>query len=227
MLTSKESKTFFDFIDKVSLEELSPPSPPAKLPEDYPFPSIAKHFNNYIDMIITHQNQKLTIVVGIYDQMVCIAERVSRLLLEPGVNEIWRSLYVINHAAMERFIFTLFSIERDYYHALGLIQKQQNEKMCYEKVIEQAQKLRDIMEEYECHYYGHMLQDNHFDLMDTLNDFIKKSETSLADFEPNTPQSIFCKLWPLSRKTQNEDALRVFFIRKIYLSFKRLNLMSH
>ena len=171
----------------------------------------------YLKKLRSHEN------FDRYAYFVHIFNTVKKVFTVISMKPVWEKLVSISKEAAENFALILFlGIQNKYDHALDLIEKHKNEIKSCEKVIVFAQKLVDQMESYQHLFFGHMLQDNHDDITDTLKNFIQNTAASLNEFkntEAVTSSNIY-RLYPMTRQSRDKNSLAIFYMRSIYLFFK-------
>lgn len=76
--------------------------------------------------------------------------------------------------------------------------------MSGERMIASAQELYDEMQNYQYWFFGHVIQENHNTLMDTLKEFIQNTKTELDEFKEQTKSDsyMFCETYRGGRKFQ-------------------------
>lgn len=223
MLTDEECKNISEYMDTAKMEDIYTPEPPMiEIP--YWLPNDIQAFIvNYLNIISNHRYNRIRLIIDIYTLQVDYFNKVKNVFIDSRMNDLWSKLYEISPGAAVGFARELLYIENCYDGGLGLNHKHENEIKSYNKVIKLTEQLYDALEEYQCHYYGHMLQDNHDTLMDTLLKFKNDSKQSLADFEAvkNNRDPSVINHWPFTRKRRDENSLAIFFARKIFLYFKK------
>lgn len=223
MLTSKELEILSEYLATAKLEDLyTPDIPQVNLPS-WITSDVRLIVEEQINMMASYQNDRVRLKYDVYSLFVHYFTRVIVVFTDNRMQTIWNKLNTFSGDAAKDFARVLFFIENAYDGALTLIDKHKDEIKSYKKVIALAEQLHDAMEEYSCHYYGHMTQNNHAEIMDDLKLFRIDSIRSLDEFIQYTRSDSYmsASYWPITRKCHGDKSLAIFFIRKIYHFFQR------
>ncbi len=242
MFTDKEAKNFIKLLESDSLEN-SPmfcilESIKEKIKQltgknidflniDFPSwlpPNIKKVFEDYIQLVKSYKEDKVSkIIFDFYSHGTKYLMTISPIITSQLMEELWLSLNKISPEKTERFARELLGIENDFGGGLRLYFKHKEEKICFEKILKKTEELQDLMEEYECHFYGHMVTDDFFNLQKNIDAFRETSTKELDNFEQETKDIsyLFSDLYPITREFKKEKALSIFFVRKISLYFQK------
>ena len=222
MLTSKELEEFKKHSDATRVEDLYTPDMPelqfpAWLPKD-----VGQALQEYVDSVSSQKFHEMRLFVDMWPAFVRYAQTVLPAFTEPSMREIWEELYDLSPSKTVRFASDLIMMENEFEGVITLFYKQKNEKECCERMIKKARELHDIMEEYHCHYYGQMLQDNHHTIMETLKTFCEDTQSELDEFKARTVDASYLhsEIFPITREYKSEKAAPIFFARKISLFFQ-------
>ncbi|MCM1264648.1 MAG: hypothetical protein NC200_00485 [Candidatus Gastranaerophilales bacterium] len=220
MFTSKESKLLMEIFDNIELEEVIFP--------EYKFPSwFPENLQNKVleqeTFIKSLNKEKLRKFTDVYAMMVEYFNLVLPIFTDVQTKDMWIKLNKISSAKTENFINYIFFIANDFDGAISLYQKHLNEKECFIKILQKISELEELLEEYECHFYGHMLSEEFEPLKEKLQQFKEQSIPLLEDFQNETNNiSYMNSNWrPITREYKSENALPIFFARKLSLYFKK------
>ena len=160
--------------------------------------------------------------MDVYELLIYHFELVKIVFLDKSMMDMWVKLNGISEYKTEKFVNYLLHIKDDFFNNHRLLNKHKNEKNCFSKIIKISYKLSELLEEYECHYYGHLLTDQFYKLQNILSNFQQASGKQLKDFTEETKNIDYLKSYdnPINRELKNNKALELFFVRKIFLYFK-------
>jgi len=200
-----------------------PPFPEITLPK-WISPGIQSVLDKHFELMKTQKKAPIKIreMFDLYAYLVRIFNKIKIVFSDNRMKPIWERLESLSPEKTADFASKLLHrIENDYDGGLTLIEKHRAEIFSSERVIAAANKLRDEMENYQYWFYGHMLQDNHSDLISTLETFAQNTSESLHQFKEHIKDDdyMFCDLWPITRQNKDKNALPIFYMRKIYLIF--------
>lgn len=221
MFTKKQIDEFEERIKITRVQDLDMPDMPrldlpSWLPKDLQAVLI-----EHVDLLLQQKWSKARLYVDMWPHFVRYITTILPAFQENTLKENWQELYAESAPLTLEFAHYLLKIENDFDGAVSMYQKHRNEKECGAKMIQKAKELHDLMEEYHCHYYGHILQDNHHDLMDKLKKFGENSEQALNEFQVETGDVsyLFSARAPITREFRTQEAVPVFFARKMSLFF--------
>lgn len=220
MFTSKESKIFMGSFDDIELEEIN--FPDYKLPSWFP-----EYLQNKVQeqekFIKSLNKEKLRKFIDVYAMMVEYFKLVLPIFIDAQTKDMWLKLNKISSVKTEKFINYIFLIANDFDGAISLYQKHLSEKECFIKILQKIDELEELLEEYECHFFGHMLSEEFEPLKEKLQQFKEQSIPLLEDFqnETNSISYINSDWRPITREYKSENALPIFFARKLSLYFKK------
>jgi hypothetical protein len=228
MFTDNQLKELDDIYSSLSLDDLDTPDlPKIKFPDWLPS-IVQSKVKERLQSVEEKKNDpnRLYIAVYFFDLYPYLArnfQTLQPLFTDVRMRPIWEKLTKISEEKTEQFIIRLFKFKNDYDGGMHLVEKHRDEIRSCQRMLDATQKLLDAMEEYHYHYYGHMLQDNFHDIMATLEVFKKDTAISLEEFKqtPQDASKLFSNHWPMTRKSNMENALAIFFIKKIFLFFQK------
>lgn len=213
----------------VTIKSIDPDKPP--FPEitlqKWISPAIRSVIDSQFELMKTQKKAPIAIreMFDLYAYLVRIFNKIKIVFTDKRMQPIWEKLDSLSQDKAADFASKLLHrIENDYDGALTLIEKHRAEISSSERVIAAAKKLRDEMENYQYWFYGHMLQENQSELIDTLNIFIDNTTDSLEQFKEHIKEDsyMFCDLWPITRQNKDKNSLPIFYMRKIYIYFMEL-----
>src|SRR5574344_1397780 len=181
MFTNKEANKFIEYIKTAMLKKVDFPELnfPSWLPDD-----IEKAILWHADMIKITENQKVArLLFDFYDYQVKMLKRILPLYTDNSMKEMWLALNAISEEKTTSFAGSFFMLENGFDGAVSMYLKHKNERECFNRLLKQAEKLKDTMEEYSCHYYGHMITKEFNKLEKLLPVFKEKSIKELKEFE--------------------------------------------
>lgn len=221
MFTEEQQAAFNKELETVTLDDLYTPEPPELSMPKWLHPAIQKEVNSRLQFIKNLKDSSCRLYIDMYPVMVESFERIKRIFFDPIMESVWDDLCNTSIELAVRFSMEITLYENRYDGALRLVEKQKAEITSCKKMIKKAEQLYEVMEEYHHHYYGHMIQDNHFEIMNLLRHFKEATIVSLSEFqaEPMDGSKLFSSHWPTTRKCIGERGLAIFFIRKIYYFF--------
>ncbi len=227
MFTDNQIKELDDIYSSLSLDDLDTPDLPRIKFPDW-LPSIVQSaVDKQLQSLEKKKNDpnRLYLAVYFFDLYPYYArnfQMLQSLFTDRRMRPIWEKLSKISEEKTKEFISHLFKFENDYDGGMSLVEKHRGEIKSCQRMLDVTQKLLDAMEEYHCHYYGHMLQDNFHDIMATLEVFKKDTAISLEEFKQTSQDAskLFSRHWPMTRKSNMENALAIFFVKKIFLFFQ-------
>lgn len=220
MFTNKETKEFLEYIKTAKLNKVE--FPELNFPRWLPL-GVKQQVLGYAKMINRNSdNENARLFFDSYAYQVEMFERILPLYMDDSMKEMWSNLNKISKEKTISFAGCFFMIENGFDGAVAMCLKHRNEKECFNRLLKQVTKLKDIMEEYSCHYYGHMITDEFNKLEELLPLFQEKSIKELEDFKKETKDISYLvsDICPVTREFQNETALQIFFIRKISSAFR-------
>lgn len=186
--------------------------------------NVKKVFEDYIQLVKSYKENKVSrIFFDFYSYGTKYLITISPVITSQLMEELWLSLNKISPEKTERFARELLGIENDFGGGLRLYFKHKEEKNCFEKILKKTEELQDLMEEYECHFYGHMVTDDFFNLQKNIDTFKEASTKELENFEQETKDIsyLFSDLYPITREFKKDKALPIFFARKISLFLQK------
>lgn len=202
-------------------ELYTPPLPAIEYPKWLPT-ELKLYIDDHINMLCSLKFQPRRIFDG-YSLLVKRFNKIKSIFTHNDMNDIWLDLYKKSPELSTKLVYTLLQIENDFDHINTLIAKHKGEIASSRSIIKHVSKLITALKNDHYWYYGHMQLQNeneYYELLkqykqgriDNLNAFIEdsKKEKSISDSH-----------WPLSRKREAENALSIFFIRKLYVFFKK------
>lgn len=222
MFTSKQQAIFEEYLKTTTLDDLYTPELPEITLPKWLHPDIKSVVRSRLEFLKTQKNSPGRLYADMYPVMVEYFERIKPIFINPEMEFIWGDLCNKSVKSATRFASEVNLYENHYDGGIGLIEKKKDEIKCCKRMIKTTQQLYDVMEEYYCHYYGHMLQEKHFEIMELLKQFKEDTLDSLTEFqkEPIDGSMLFSNHWPMTRKCIGENGLTIFFIRKIYYFFQ-------
>ncbi|KTD54916.1 hypothetical protein Lsai_2508 [Legionella sainthelensi] len=222
MFTQKQTKLFEEYLDSTTVNDLFTPDLPIIEFPSWLHPEIIGTLEHKLNKLEEQKNSPARLYFDFYSMLVFNFKRLIPLFTNSRMQPIWADLCNHSIEITIEFIRSLFCYENHYDGGIRLLEKQNDEIQSCKRMIKQTEKLHDAMEEYQCHYYGHMIQDNHNELMELLVKFKDKTVKSLGEFKesPLDGTKLFSEHWPMTRKCTGENALAIFFSRKIYYFFQ-------
>lgn len=220
MFTSKEVKLFMANFNDITLEEIH--FPEYQLPLWFP-----KNLENKIKeqekLIKSLNKEKLRKFIDVYAMMVEYFNFILPIFIDTEMKEMWLKLNKTSNYKTENFVNYIFLIANDFDGAISLYHKHLDEKECFINILQKINELEELLEEYECHFYGHMFSEEFEPLKEKLQQFKEKSLPLLEDFqnETNSISYINSDWRPISREYKSKNALPIFFARKLSLYFKK------
>lgn len=220
MFTSKEAKLFMENFKDIKLEEI--PFPEYQLSSWFP-ENLQNKIKEQEELIKSLNKEELRKFFDVYAMMVEYFNLVIPIFIDAGMKEIWLKLNKISNSKTEKFISYIFHIANDFEGAISLYNKHLNEKECFNNILQKINELEELLEEYECHFYGHMLTEEFEPLKEKLQIFKEKGIPLFENFKEMTNNiSYISSDWrPITREYKSETALPIFFARKISLFFKQ------
>jgi hypothetical protein len=221
MFTLKQSAEFKEYMKTARVEDLNTPDmPELDLPSWLP-KEVQAVLTEHVEIISQKKWAKERLYVDMWPHFVRYVTRVLPAFRADTIRKVWQELYEESAPLTQRFARHLLQIENDFDGAVSMYQKHRNEKEYCAAMIQKAKELHDLMEEYQCHYYGHMLQKNHHRIMKNLKKFWKDSQQALSEFQDETGDIsyLFSDHAPITREFRAKEALPVFFSRKMSLFF--------
>lgn len=223
MFTRKQSEAFEEYMQSATLEDLdTPESPSIHLPHWLPI-EIQTNIKEELIFIEEQKNSPARLYVDMYPAFVKYFNRLKPAYTSENLKDFWLSLYKESPEKTINFSSYLSRVENEYDGAIRLLYKHRAEIVTCERMLKEALKLYETMEEYACHYFGHMLQKNHSKLMEELAKFQKKTKKDLREFKKHCKGEsyLFDDGWLLSRQHKSKNSLAIYFTRKIYLYFQK------
>lgn len=221
MFTKKEDKEFCQYLKTASIDDLFTPDLPEIQFPQWLRPEIQTILQGELEFIKEKKVARDRIFFDMYPHFVTYFNRVKPAFIKSDMKPVWEKLYNESPKATLDFVNVLLRIENKFYGGVRLIEKQKDEVKSYKRVIQKAEAFLDAMEEYKCHYYGHMLQDNHDGVVNIMTEFKVNSIQSLEEFKQDREdEPFFCDYWPITRNYKADNALAIFFVRKIYSFFQ-------
>ncbi len=201
-----------------------PPFPKISFPK-WIIPEIKSRVEEHLEFMKTQKNLPIAAreIYDLYAYLVPIFNKIKKVFTDTRMEAIWDKLYSLSKEKTVDFASELFfRIENDYGYGLTLIEKHKAEIMSGERMIASAQELYDEMQNYQYWFFGHVIQENHNTLMDTLNEFIQNTKTELDEFKEQTKSDsyMFCETYPLNRQSGDKNSVAIFYMRRIYLIFQ-------
>jgi hypothetical protein len=201
-----------------------PPFPKVSFPK-WIIPEIKLRVEEHLEFMKTQKNIPIAAreIYDLYSYLAPIFNKIKKVFTDSKMETIWKKLYALSKEKTIDFASQLFfRIENDYGYGLTLIDKHEAEIISGERMITAAKKLSKEMENYQYWFFGHVIQENHNTLMDTLSQFIENTEESLVQFKEQTTSEhyMFCDTYPLTRQSRDKNAVAIFYMRRIYLIFQ-------
>ena len=222
MYKKKEFETLEDIYSNLKLEDL----PNEQIP-DFTIPNwlplkLKEKLKEEVRLLTTIKtNLDLRFPVDMYMQELGYFKKYIIAFTDESLKDLWTSLYNISEDKTLSLAREIMSMENYYGGAIGLYNKHKNEIKSCKKLLNNAKKLMDSMEEYQCHYFGHMLQENHQEIYELLEEFYTNTENDLKDFENEMGglEDYASDLWPVSREYNSDNALPIYCIRALTIFF--------
>lgn len=201
-----------------------PPFPKISFPK-WILPEIKSRVEEHLELLKTQKNLPIAAreLYDLYAYLVPIFNKIKKVFTDKRMEIIWKKLDSLSKEKTIAFASELlFRIENDYGYGLTLIEKHKAEIASGERMIATAKELCDEMENYQYWFFGHLMQDNHSKLMDTLSEFIQNTKESLEQFKEQTKNDdyMFCETYPLTRQSRDKNSVAIFYMRRIYLIFQ-------
>ncbi len=219
MFTDKEAKEFIKYVETAQLVDIN--FPDFELPNWLP-DNLKNEIIIYTNSIKKFKDNPVRHMCDFYFFMTAYFIRVLPIFINPYMKEMWLKLNKISPEKTEQFIMRMLIMENDFQGALSLYFKHIGEKNCFNKILTKTEEIKDLLEEYQYHFYGHMITNEFFELEKIIKSFQKKSIKKLKVFEEDTKDIsyLFSSWRPITREYQSEKALPIFFARKIALYFR-------
>ncbi len=221
MLTSKQSVEAIKRLETGSLSELDNRDFPTPLFADW-LPQAAKDvISQNVELMYPMKQNKTRLVWDMWPQLVNEFMQVHPWFVAPAMKPVWDKIVKKHPNKVSELTRYLLRIPNDFVGATRLIYKHHDEVKSCERMIAKAKKLADAMEEYQCHYFGHMLFERHNELFDELGAMIASCSEKLKEFQKDrTPQSYSSPDNPITRELRTESTMPVFFARKLSIFFR-------
>lgn len=221
MFTKKQMDELAEYMKTGRVENLNTPDlPQLDLPNWLP-KEARDVLEEYVETVSKYKWNNARLYGDMWPHFIRYITTILPAFRDGTVKKNWQEIYEESPAVARRFAHHLLHIENDFDGAVRMYQKHKNEKECCTEMIQKAKALYDIMEEYHCHYYGHMLQENHHDIMEILKTLWENSQQALNEFQDETGDIsyLFSDHFPITREFRAKEALPVFFCRKMSLFF--------
>ncbi len=185
---------------------------------------VQKKVKEYIEMVESHKNDKVSeLLCDFYGtQVLQIKKLLPVFTTDSEIKRMWQSLDKISPEKTEKLVYVLFQMDSDFQIAINMYHKHKDEKKCFNKILSSINEAKDLMEEYQCHFYGHMITDEFIQLQKDIEKFNVVSLEELEIFEQQTKDIsyLFTDLAPVTREYKAKTALQVFYTRKLLLFFE-------